>query len=111
MVKPQDARGAAAYLSSYFVKGPAWKMTLWESVTSGAMPKSIVRVSKDLTQRTRCTMRNLRWKRAVFFIWGLDTPLPEVDVVARISATFGGTVELIPFPFWEPDRGPPVPVS
>jgi hypothetical protein len=106
-VKPQDARGAAAYVSAYFVKGAGHKMALWESVTSGAMPKSIIHVSVDLTRETRCTMRNLRWKRTIFAVWGLDLPMPEVDVIARFSATFGSSMELIAF--WEPDRGPPQP--
>jgi hypothetical protein len=59
-VKPQPATGAAAYLSSYFVKGSGGKAALWESVTSRAMPRSIIYVSVALTQETHCTMRLLR---------------------------------------------------
>ena len=103
-VRPQPAEGAAAYLSSYFVKGSGRKMAIWDSVTSGLMPRSIVHVSKDLTQETRCTMRNLRLHRALFVVWCFDLPLAEVDIVARLLSTFGGNVELVPI--WE-QRGPP----
>ncbi len=47
-VKPQPAVNAAAYLSSYFVKGRRGKATLWESVHSPSMPRSIVHVSVKL---------------------------------------------------------------
>lgn len=67
--EPQAAGNAAAYLSSYFVKGRRGKETLWESVRSPAMPRSIVHVSTRLTMRTGCTMRVLRLKRAVFYVW------------------------------------------
>ncbi len=105
-VKAQPAQGAAAYLSSYFVKGSGRKTAIWESVTSGLMPRSIIHVSKELTQETRCTMRNLRLRRALFVVWRLELPLPEVDVVARLLSAFGGNVELVPVgrhwgPPWE----------
>lgn len=51
-VKPQPAVNAAAYLSSYFVKGKRGKQALWESVQSPAMPRSIIHVSTRLTQKT-----------------------------------------------------------
>ena len=44
-VRPQPAQNAAAYLSSYFVKGKRGKETLWESARSPAMPRSIVHIS------------------------------------------------------------------
>ena len=65
-VKAHPATGAAAYLSSYFVKGRGRKAALWESVKSGAMPASIIHVSVQLTQQTRCTMRNLRLRRGLY---------------------------------------------
>jgi hypothetical protein len=91
-VRPQAAEHAAAYLSSYFVKGRGEKAPLWESVASGAMPTSIIHVSTELTQRTRCTMRNLRLRRAVFVVWRADLPLSEIDVVARLIAAFPSAV-------------------
>jgi hypothetical protein len=90
-VKPQPAANAAAYLSSYFVKGKRGKETLWESARSPAMPRSIVHVSVKLTQRTGCTMRLLRLKRAIHHVWRADLPLPEVRAVARLLAAFPGS--------------------
>lgn len=105
MVKPQAAEGAAASLSSYFVKGKGGKAAIWESVRSGAMPKSIVHVSTNLTRETKCTMRNLRLRRALFVVWGAALPLWEVDIVRQFLAVFSGNVEFVSV--WDPDRGPP----
>ena len=58
-IKPQPAKNAAAYLSSYFVKGKRGKETLWESARSPAMPRSIVYVSVKRTMQAGCTMRAL----------------------------------------------------
>jgi hypothetical protein len=106
MVKPQAAEGAAAYLSSYLVKGSGRKMAIWESVVSGAMPRSIVHISVDLTQQTHCTMRNLRLRRALFMVWKTTLPLNEVEAVARLLSTFSGNVEFVRE--YEPGRAPPV---
>jgi hypothetical protein len=104
-VKPQPAENAAAYLSSYFVKGSGRKLAIWESVTSGAMPRSIVHVSVGLTQVTRCTMRNLRLMRALHFLWGASPPLQEVHLVGRFLDEFAGNVMLMPETAHH--RGPP----
>jgi hypothetical protein len=69
-VKPPPAVNAAAYLSSYFVKGRRGKATPWESAQSAAMPRSIVHMSVRLTQETGCTMRLLRFARFVWVLWG-----------------------------------------
>jgi hypothetical protein len=103
-VKPQPAVNAAAYLSSYFVKGRRGKQALWESVQSPAMPRSIIHVSTRLTQRTGCTMRTLRLKRAVFYVWGVDLPLKEVRALATILQAFPGAELVAP---GSPDRAPP----
>jgi hypothetical protein len=72
---------AAAYLSSYFASGSKGKMTLTEAVSSSAMPRSIIHVSVELTQRTGITMRSLRYKR---FLWVLDR-LSERDFICRVG--------------------------
>lgn len=94
-VKPHPAAGAAAYLSSYFVKGRGRKAALWESVTSGAMPVSIIHVSTKLTQQTRCTMRNLRLRRGLFVVWGGQVSLEETHLVGEFLNVFRGSVELL----------------
>ena len=104
-IKPQPSAGAAAYLSSYFVKGRGRKVALWESVTSGAMPPSIVHVSTQLTQETRCTMRNLRLRRTLHFVWGCEFQLDEIHLVAQFLAVFGGNVQLVRVS--DADRAPP----
>lgn len=90
-VKPQPAVQAAAYVSSYFVIGKGHKAALAESVRSPSMPKSIVHVSVDLTMETRCTMRNLRLRRLLWFLWGDSLPMREVGIVADLLATFPGS--------------------
>ena len=103
-VKPQPAGNAAAYLSSYFVKGRHGKATLWESARSPAMPRSIVHVSTDLTLRTGCTMRVLRVKRALFYIWKASLSVAEARAVFLLLQAFSGAELVAP---GDPDRGPP----
>jgi hypothetical protein len=103
-VKAMPAKNAAAYLSSYFVKGPRGKMALWESVKSNAMPRSIIHVSTKLTMRTCCTMRVLRLKRALYFLWRADLPFDEIRVVADLLAAFPGS-EIVAA--GRTERGPP----
>lgn len=102
-VKPQPAVNAAACLS-YFVKGKRGKQALWESVQSPAMPRSIIHVSTRLTQKTDCTMRTLRLRRAVFYVWRADLPLKEVRALATILQAFPGAELVAP---GSPDRAPP----
>lgn len=84
LVKAMPAQNAAAYLSSYFVKGRRGKTALWESVRSSAMPPSVIHVSVKLTMRTGCTMRTLRLKRALFCMWGVSVSAADLRVVARL---------------------------
>jgi hypothetical protein len=65
----RDPRAAAAYLSSYFVTGKGSKVSLQESVQSNWMPRSIIHVSKELTQRSGITMRSLRLRRYAWVLW------------------------------------------
>jgi hypothetical protein len=72
----RDPRAAAAYLSSYFVTGKGGKVSLQESVQSNWMPRSIIHVSKELTQRSGITMRSLRLRRYAWVVWrNVDTAL------------------------------------
>ena len=89
-IKPQPAVAAAAYVSSYFVKGRRGKETLWESVTANAMPRSIVHVSNRLTAATRCTMRTLRLKRALHAAWGVALSSADVHSVGLMLGAFPG---------------------
>jgi hypothetical protein len=57
---------AAAYLSSYFAGGRGRKMAITETVLAGDLPRLVVFVGRDLTQRTGCTMRNLRNARRLW---------------------------------------------
>lgn len=104
MVKPMSAENAAAYLSSYFVNGGRGKAALWESVRSSAMPRSIIYVSTKLTLQTGCTMRMLRLKRALYYLWGESLTVEEVRTVAQLLTTFPGA-EIVRV--GRPDRGPP----
>jgi hypothetical protein len=103
-IKPQPAVNAAAYLSSYFVKGKRGKEALWESVKSPAMPRSIIHVSTRLTQKTGCTMRTLRLKRAIFYVWRVSLPFDEVRAVSLLLQAFPGAELVGP---GSPERAPP----
>jgi hypothetical protein len=70
-IKPQSARAAAAYLSSYFVTGKRNKTQLQESVTDPALARSrLLWVNPKLTMRTGVTMRELRFRRFVWVRYG-----------------------------------------
>jgi hypothetical protein len=57
---------AAGYLSSYFVRGYGRKESITETVKAGDLPRLVAFISRDLTQRTSVTMRNLRIARTVW---------------------------------------------
>ena len=92
-VQPCPPKRAAAYLSAYFVTGKKGKLSLQESVMSPDMPRSIIHVSNDLTQLTGVTMRELRFRRFVWFIADrAGCPVHEArEIAMRASA---GTLDL-----------------
>ena len=85
-LRPISRRGAAAYVSSYFVTGKKGKEALQQSVLSPDMPRSIIYVSTKLTKATGVTMRELRFRR---FVWhvarraGCD--LQEARTIAELA--------------------------
>jgi hypothetical protein len=86
-LRRMSAKGAAAYLSAYFVSGKREKAQLHESVMSPAMPRSIVHVSNRLTRHTGITMRELRFRR---FVWVVAGDLVKQDPAAarRVAGFF-----------------------
>lgn len=95
----RSAREAAAYISSYLSTGKGSKRELGETVRSDQMPQSIIYVSTDLTMKTGCTMRALRFCWLVNARWGLSLPFPVQRNVQLLCEAFDG--ELLS------DRGPP----
>jgi hypothetical protein len=66
---------AAAYLSSYFVRGRSAKASITETVLDRDLPPLLVYVGRDLTRITGCTMRNLRRARRLWAVrQGLAVP-------------------------------------
>ena len=66
---------AAAYLSSYFVRGKGWKATLQENARNPHLPRMLIWVSPTLTRPTGVTMRNLRRCRQLWAVrMGLIAP-------------------------------------
>jgi hypothetical protein len=59
---------AAAYLSSYFVRGKATKATLQENARNPHLPRMLIWVSPTLTRPTGVTMRNLRRCRQLWAV-------------------------------------------
>jgi hypothetical protein len=89
----RSGKRVAAYLSAYFVTGKKQKLSLQESVMSPDMPHSIIYVTPKLTQLTGVTMRELRFRRFVWFLANrLDCPVVEARLIA-IQAT-AGTLDL-----------------
>ena len=92
-LETRSAKRVAAYLSAYFVTGKRGKLSLQESVMSPEMPRSIVHVSKELTQLTGVTMRELRFRRFVWFLADrLTCPLTEARQIATQATA--GTLDL-----------------
>ncbi len=88
-----SSKAAAAYLSAYFVTGQKGKESLQESVAAADMPRSIIHVSIQLTQRSGVTMRELRFRRFVWFIArATRTSLKEAREIA--SQAISGTLDL-----------------
>jgi hypothetical protein len=71
---------AGAYLSSYFVRGRAAKATIVENVLAGDLPRLVVFVGRQLTQTSRCTMRNLRNARR---LWAAREGLIPLPILSR----------------------------
>jgi hypothetical protein len=88
-----SSKAAAAYLSAYFVTGKRGKESLQESVMARDMPRSIIHVSTNLTQRSGVTMRELRFRRFVWFIARASaTSLEEARQIAGQAVS--GTLDL-----------------
>lgn len=86
----REPTAAAAYLSAYFVAGKKGKMTLRESVTSGAMPQSIVYVSPELSQHSGITMRSLRLRRYAWRLWRHDIEPIGLDLEVSVGDIWQG---------------------
>ena len=63
-----DGARAAAYLSSYFVRGKGGKATLQENARNPHLPRMLIWVSPTLTRSTGVTMRNLRRCRQLWAV-------------------------------------------
>ena len=82
---------AAAYLSSYFVKGKGGKAALQENARNPHLPHMLIWVSPKLSRVTGVTMRNLRRCRQLWAVrLGLLPPpsWPAVEL-ARVVALSG----------------------
>ena len=87
---------AAAYLSSYFVRGSKEKATLQENARNPYMPHLLIWVSPKVTKVTGITMRMLRRLRHLWAIrQGLCPPpaWPAVEL-ARVIALAGSWPQL-----------------
>jgi hypothetical protein len=87
---------AAAYLSSYFVRGAKEKATLQENARNPYMPHLLIWVSPKVTKLTGITMRNLRRLRHLWAVRkGLCPPpsWPAVEL-ARVIELAGSWPQL-----------------
>lgn len=89
----RSGKRVAGYLSAYFVTGKKRKVALQDSVTAPDMPRSIIHVSTELTQRTGVTMRDLRFRRFIWFIaHRTNCPVDEAREIA--TRAVAGTLDL-----------------
>jgi hypothetical protein len=77
---------AGAYLSGYFVGGRGRKAAITETVLAGDLPRLVVFVSRDLTERTGCTMRSLRNTRRLWASRNLYVEPPRLSLVEWFAA-------------------------
>jgi hypothetical protein len=92
-LRSRAGKRVAAYLSAYFVTGRKSKLSLQESVMATDMPRSIIYVTPELTQLTGITMRELRFRRFVWFLADrLSCPLTEARLIATQATA--GTLDL-----------------
>jgi len=75
------------------VTGNKGKLSLQASVMAPDVPRSIIHVSTELTRRTGVTMRELRFRRFVWFLADrLRCPLTEARLIATQATA--GTLDL-----------------
>ena len=91
--EPADHGGsrAAAYLSSYFVRGRGGKATLQDNARNPHLPHMLIWVSPTLTRTTGVNMRNLRRCRQLWAVRLGLLPPPSWSAVelARVVALAG----------------------
>lgn len=92
-VEVRNPVAAAAYLSSYFVAGRKGKMTLRETVSSPAMPPSIVYVSPVLSRASGITMRTLRLRRYAWRLWRQHIEPIGLDLEVSVTDVWAGLIE------------------
>lgn len=66
--KVWDPSAAAAYLSSYYVRGKGAKATINQTVLSDQIPPSVFYVARRLLKKTGVTMRSLRLDRRMWAV-------------------------------------------
>jgi hypothetical protein len=79
---------AAAYLSGYLVNGKGRKATLTENVQDPDLPRLLVFVSRRLTARTACTMRNLRLARRLWASRAGLADMPELTYAEWLAVAY-----------------------
>jgi len=75
---------AAAYVSKYLTEESKPGAGLREVVLDGTAPSRPVYVSQRLTATTRCTMRNLRRRRAAYMLWRVHWSLATTEWVFEL---------------------------
>ena len=91
--KPMSSRGAAAYVSAYFVTGRGGKASIEESVQTAGMPRSIVHVSVRLSQATGVTMRSLRLTRYAWGCWDRCSVPEDLAPLVQLGMRQAGVLE------------------
>ncbi|HVN62309.1 MAG TPA: hypothetical protein VMT59_13685 [Gaiellaceae bacterium] len=91
---------AAAYLSSYFVRGKGRKSAITENVKAGDLPRLVVFVSRELTMATGITMRSLRDGRRLWASRTWDTEPPRLSYMEWLAAaaTLAGRYDVMMLP-------------
>jgi hypothetical protein len=91
-ISPRPALTAAAYIAKYLTKNG--RRGLRELALTQQAPRRSVYVHRQLTADTRCTMRNLRARRFVWWRWRVRVSCREAEAVWYLAKAFDG--ELVP---------------
>ena len=100
----RPALKAAAYIAKYLTKTD--RNSLRELVVTQQAPSRPVYVHRDLTAQTRCTMRNLRWRRFVWIRWRVQLDCRSAEAVWNLIKTFDGQLVEEPEASAEPSAIP-----
>jgi hypothetical protein len=87
-LRTQPASQVAGYVAKYLTKDGT--VSLRELVVTRQAPRRAAHVHRELTMRTRWTMRNQRRRRYVWRVWRVPVTAVEAEQLLALAAVFDG---------------------